>query len=250
MKEEKTIDCPKIYGAVAGVIADCGYVAKENVNKTQGWKYRGVDDVFNALHNALAKNKVVIAPVIQERTCEVIGRTKNGTNMIKVVCKVRYTLYAEDGSNFSVVIYGEGIDTGDKATNKAMAIAYKYMAFQVFCVPTEDLMDDPDRECPEESLQTADPKTAPVKKPERKPEKQKPAPEPVQPANEDVKITQAMLNTIRSEQKRTGVTDATILAMRAVKAKKIEDLTVLEYKKVMNKFQATADLVKEVNEFE
>ena len=67
MKEERIIENPKIYAAIAGVIADCGIVGKDKVNKQQGFKYRSVDDVFNALHPALAKNKVVIIPTVVER---------------------------------------------------------------------------------------------------------------------------------------------------------------------------------------
>ena len=123
MSNANTIENPKIYGAIAGVIADCGFVGKDKVNKQQGFKYRSVDDVFNALHPALAKNKVVIVPTVVERTCEEVGRTKNGTALLKVVCKVKYDIFAEDGSRITSIIYGEGMDMGDKATNKAMAIA-------------------------------------------------------------------------------------------------------------------------------
>ena len=151
MKEERIIENPKIYGAIAGVIADCGFVGKDKVNKQQGFKYRSVDDVFNALHPALAKNKVVIVPTVVERTCEEVGRTKNGTALLKVVCKVKYDIFAEDGSRITSIIYGEGMDMGDKATNKAMAIAYKYLCFQVFCIPTEE-MSDPDAESLEGEL--------------------------------------------------------------------------------------------------
>ena len=139
---------PLIYRALAGVIADVGAVAKDRVNKTQGFKFRSVDDVYNALHPALAKNKVVIVPEIVDRTCEVIGKTKNGVDMIKVVCTIQFHFFAEDGSSVKAVIVGEGLDTGDKATNKAMAIAYKYACFQVFCIPTEEMV-DPDAERPE-----------------------------------------------------------------------------------------------------
>ena len=65
-----------------------------------------------------------------------------------------------------------------------------------------------------------------------------------------MKISQPMLTTIQNEQKRTGVTDKQILAMRDVKAKKIEDMTVLEYKKVMSKFQKTPDLKREAEQDE
>lgn len=246
MKEERIIENPKIYAAIAGVIADCGIVGKDKVNKQQGFKYRSVDDVFNALHPALAKNKVVIIPTVVERQCEEVGKTKNGTAILKVICKVKYDICAEDGSRVTSIIYGEGMDMGDKATNKAMAIAYKYLCFQVFCIPTEE-MSDPDGESLEEKIRT------PKKQLEKKQEKPKEQPATTEPANdeaEDVKISQPMLATIQNEQKRTGVTDKQILAMRDVKAKKIEDMTVLEYKKVMSKFQKTPDLQKEAEQDE
>lgn len=246
MKEERIIENPKIYAAIAGVIADCGIVGKDKVNKQQGFKYRSVDDVFNALHPALAKNKVVIIPTVVERQCEEVGKTKNGTAILKVICKVKYDICAEDGSRVTSIIYGEGMDMGDKATNKAMAIAYKYLCFQVFCIPTEE-MSDPDGESLEEKIRT------PKKQLEKKQEKPKEQPATTEPANdeaEDVKISQPMLTTIRNEQKRTGVTDKQILAMRDVKAKKIEDMTVLEYKKVMSKFQKTPDLQRKAEQDE
>lgn len=246
MKEEKIIENPKIYAAIAGVIADCGAVGKDKVNKQQGFKYRSVDDVFNALHPALAKNKVVIIPTVVERQCEEVGKTKNGTAILKVICKVKYDICAEDGSRVTSIIYGEGMDMGDKATNKAMAIAYKYLCFQVFCIPTEE-MSDPDGESLEGEI------GSPKKQPEKKQEGPKDQPTTTEPADdkaEDAKITQPMLTTIRNEQKRTDVTDEQILAMRDVKAKKIEDMTVLEYKKVMSKFKKTPDLKREAKQDE
>ena len=44
--------------------------------------------------------------------------------MIYSVCKIRYTFFAVDGSSISAIVVGEGMDTGDKATNKAMATAF------------------------------------------------------------------------------------------------------------------------------
>ena len=61
---------------------------------------------------------------------------------------MKYTIYAEDGSFIETILKGEAMDTGDKAINKAMAIAYKYLCFQLFCIPVED-MTDPDSESPE-----------------------------------------------------------------------------------------------------
>lgn len=49
-------NAPMIYKALAGVIADVGSVAKDKVNRQQGFKFRSIDDVYNALHPALARN--------------------------------------------------------------------------------------------------------------------------------------------------------------------------------------------------
>lgn len=68
--------------------------------------------------------------------------------LIYSICKIKFTFYAEDGSHIEAVTVGEGMDSGDKATNKAMAIAFKYACFQVFCIPTEE-MKDPDEETPD-----------------------------------------------------------------------------------------------------
>lgn len=236
----------KIYGAIAGVMADVGHVAKDKVNKQQGFKFRSIDDVYNALHPALAKNKVFIVPRVLEQTREDVV-TKNGGKMVLVICKIKFTFYAEDGSSIETVIIGEGLDTGDKATNKAMAIAYKYACFQVFCIPTEELMDDPDHERPEleadkEPAKQKE-KQAVNKKDSKKAENNK-VDNGNSASKEDVPkediVTQAMINTIRSEQKRTGVTDKQILGR--VKAKSVEELTVSEYKRIMDIFAITPDL--------
>lgn len=61
-------------------------------------------------------------------------------------------------------------------------------------------------------------------------------------SNSDVRIDAAMLQTIRAEQKRTGVADRVILSRKSIKAKKIEEMTVEEFKIVMEIFKKTPDL--------
>lgn len=158
---------PMIYRSIAGVIADVDAVGKDKENKQQGFKFRSIDDVYNALHPALAKNKVVIVPNILSREVNEL-QTARGTVMHHVICTIKFTFFAEDGSSIESTLVGEALDTGDKATNKAMAIAYKYACFQVFCIPTSD-MADPDAESvsgmqpagnPPQSQQTGTPPAA------------------------------------------------------------------------------------------
>lgn len=136
-----------IYEAISRCMEEIGAVGKDAVNKQQGFRYRGIDAVMNAINPALVKNHVFIVPEVldqqrQERT------TNKGSVLIYSICRIKYTFYAEDGSSIEAVTVGEGMDSGDKATNKAMAIAFKYACFQVFCIPTEE-MKDPDEETPD-----------------------------------------------------------------------------------------------------
>lgn len=130
---------------------------------------------------------------------------------------------------------------GDKATNKAMAIAYKYVCFQVFCIPTED-MSDPDAENLEGEIANPYQETKKTKGQKKEPETEQNVKKAEVNSNSDVRIDAAMLQTIRAEQKRTGVADRVILSRKSIKAKKIEEMTVEEFKIVMEIFKKTPDL--------
>lgn len=136
-----------IYQAISNIMQEVPAIGKDKENKQQGFKYRGIDDVMNVFQPLLAKHKVFIVPqVIEQKREERV--TKSGTQLLYSICTVKYTFYAEDGSYVEAITVGEGMDSGDKATNKAMAIAMKYALFQVFCIPTQE---DPDEGTPETS---------------------------------------------------------------------------------------------------
>ena len=144
MGSEKVLN---IYEAISQTMADVGFVGKNTKNTQQGFMFRGIDAVMNALNPAMQKNHIFIVPEVLEQTRE--ERTsEKGKLLIYSICKIKYTFYAQDGSSVSAIVIGEGMDGGDKATNKAMSIAFKYACFQVFCIPTEE-MKDPDAECHE-----------------------------------------------------------------------------------------------------
>lgn len=135
----------KAISAVAREMAEQG-ISKDRENRQQGFNFRGIDQVYNALAPMLAKHGLVILPRITERT--VTERTtKSGGVLFYVVVKAEFDFVAtKDGSKHTVTTYGEAMDSGDKATNKAMSIAYKYAAFQAFCIPTEQTAIDADAE--------------------------------------------------------------------------------------------------------
>lgn len=151
----------KIYGALLGVMDDIGAIGKDKRNTQQGFNYRGVDDVMNVLHPLLVKHGVLTVPTVMEHTREQRTTGKGNTILYSIV-KLRVDLIAEDGSSVSATVIGEGMDSGDKATNKAMSVAYKYAMFQLLCIPTEE-MKDPDAENPlhGDTLEPVQPKRVP-----------------------------------------------------------------------------------------
>lgn len=140
----------KIYQAINSIMNEMDAIEKGKKNAQQGFMYRGVDDVMNTLKPLLAKHKVFVVPEVLEETREERTTAKGGLLLYSVL-KIKYTFYAEDGSGVSAVVIGEGMDSGDKASNKAMSVAFKYACFQVFCIPTEDMV-DPDSNTPEPSV--------------------------------------------------------------------------------------------------
>jgi hypothetical protein len=131
---------PLIYSKISAVLSNINAIGKNNKNTQQNYKFRGIDDVYNELHSLFATHGIFTVPkVLEERTEE--KTTKSGTNLIYRVLKIKYTFYAEDGSSVAAIVVGEGMDSGDKASNKAMAVAHKYALTQVFCIPTEEQKD-------------------------------------------------------------------------------------------------------------
>jgi len=137
----------KIFQQIPLIMAEIDPVAKSRSNQAQGYKFRGIDDVYAAVQATLAKHKVFPVPTVLESTREE-RPTKSGGVMTFAIIKMKYTFYAEDGSSFESVVVGEGSDTGDKASNKAMSVAQKYCLIQVLCIPTEEPK-DPEHDSPE-----------------------------------------------------------------------------------------------------
>jgi hypothetical protein len=141
-----------IYKKMSEVMKDIGAIGKDQKNATQGFKFRGIDQFVNSLYPALTKHGVFMAPRAinfeQELKDVVRGSGKAGVDK-HVSIMMEYDFYAEDGSKVTIgPIPAEGLDSGDKATNKALSAALKYALIQTFSIPTED-MAEADFESPE-----------------------------------------------------------------------------------------------------
>ena len=113
-------------------------ISKDRTNtQGSGYKFRGIDDVYNAIAPLLAEHGLVVIPRMLKR--EVAERmSKNGGALFYVTVEAEFDFVSsEDASKATARTFGEAMDSGDKATNKAMSAAYKYAAFQTFAIPTE-----------------------------------------------------------------------------------------------------------------
>lgn len=157
----------KVFAGIAAAMrhfAEHG-VGKGGVNREQNYKFRGIDDLLNAASAALTHAKLVYVPHVQERIVT-HGTTAKGTAFVDVALRVQYDIYStEDGSMLpsSSVIYAEGRDYADKATNKALSAALKYFLTQLFCIPFLGVLDEGDAETIEGARDEAKPekKSAP-----------------------------------------------------------------------------------------
>jgi len=129
----------KVYEKIAAVTADLSRIgiSKDSKNAQQGYQFRGIDQVYGALSPLLSKHGLCILPRVKDR--QVLERqTKSGGALFYTTLIVEFDFVAaEDGSKHTVITVGEAMDSGDKSSNKAMSAAYKYAAFQTFCIPTE-----------------------------------------------------------------------------------------------------------------
>jgi hypothetical protein len=129
-----------IFKKIIAILQDVEAIGKNKTNTMQNYKFRGIDDMYNALHPLFSKHGVFITSEVlsaerEERT------TAKGGLLLYTILNVKFNFFAEDGSNVSSTLRGEAMDSGDKATNKAESTALKYALMQMFLIPTDEKLD-------------------------------------------------------------------------------------------------------------
>lgn len=134
-----------VHKRMMNVLSEVMAIEKNQKNSSQGFKFRGIDDVYNALHPLFAKHGILWAPrVLSSEYVE--RRTAKGGELTHCRLQVAYDVYAEDGTYMVVgPVMGEAMDSGDKASSKALSIAFKSAVFQTFVIPTDSDL-DPDKD--------------------------------------------------------------------------------------------------------
>lgn len=136
-------ETPKLTNVYAKIAAVQSELAKVGISKSRrnqqgsGYNFRGIDEVYNTLSPIMADQGLCILPRILGRTLTERS-AKSGGTLFYVVVEAEFDFVsADDGSTHTVRTFGEAMDSGDKATNKAMSAAYKYAALMTFAIPTE-----------------------------------------------------------------------------------------------------------------
>ena len=133
----------KAINKVQAALAKTGITKDRTNTQGSGYKFRGIDDVYNTIAPLLSEHGLCILPRVLTRHCDE-RLSKAGGALFYVTVEVEFDFVAsEDGSKHTCKTFGEAMDSGDKATNKAMSAAYKYACFQAFSIPTES-DNDPD----------------------------------------------------------------------------------------------------------
>ena len=154
MSETKNND--SIYVRLGQVMQNIKAIGKNQTNVQQKFKFRGIDDFMNELHDHFADAGIIIIPSEKDHMQEQFT-TNKGSTQFRTRLHISFTFVSTaDGSSVTADGWGEAADSGDKGYNKCKSIALKYVLMQMFLVPTRDLT-DPDSETPEEVTAKKDP---------------------------------------------------------------------------------------------
>lgn len=136
-----------IFTLIPKIMTEVSAVGKNSRNEFQKYNFRGIDDIYNMVHPILAANGVFCVPQVTRSKTEVF-EGKDGKRSFRVILRVAHLFCASDGSHVEVITQGEGIDTSDKASSKAMTAAMKYAFIELLSLHTEDI-EDADKHSPE-----------------------------------------------------------------------------------------------------
>lgn len=123
-----------------------GAIDKGSRNASQGYSFRGIDTVMDKVGPVFHELGIVCTPNYTIHSIDSY-ETRNGTVMREVMLSAAFTFRGPAGDSTTTVTIGQGVDSGDKAANKAMAVALKYALLQTLMIPVGD--GDPDSESPE-----------------------------------------------------------------------------------------------------
>lgn len=124
-------------------------VAKTDRNVAQNFNFRGIDAVVNAVSPALKKHGVIVTPNVVQYDYSTVEVGIKRTQMGHVRLTVEYNFIGPAGDSLTTCVVSEAMDSGDKATAKAMSVAFRIALLQALALPTDE--PDPDHDTYERS---------------------------------------------------------------------------------------------------
>lgn len=145
-----------IFQKMAEITNELGTVSKNlnvEVSKTASYKAVSEVDILNAVKPLEYKHGVYSYPhetnIINQEIVTTKTQYGDRDNYFIRLERIYRFVNVEDPKDYiEVKSYGDGIDTGDKATGKAMTYADKYALMKAYKISTGD---DPDKEASDES---------------------------------------------------------------------------------------------------
>lgn len=228
---QKTIGGQKIYGAISAIMNEIEPVAKTQRNDAQKYNYRGIDQLYNTLIKLLAKHKVFTTVSLTERVFSE-RKTNSGGTMLHAQCIFDVAFWAEDGSSVTCRVPSEGMDSGDKASNKAITAAHKYAMITTFSIPTADI-DDGDATSPEPTV------AAQRAQPRPQPQGQPPQQRPPNAAAGIQKASDKQIKAVYAISKKFNLNLDDMICDALGVVKRLNDLTVKDASAVLQMYNAT-----------
>jgi hypothetical protein len=119
------------------VMLEVTSIGKSDFNDFHKFNFRGIDTVLQHVGPAFRNHGIVVMPEV--RNIESLELTsKENKRKRSVTLTVAYTFYGPAGDCITAVVPGEANDTEDKASSKAMSVAYRTALLQVLSVPTNE----------------------------------------------------------------------------------------------------------------
>ncbi len=132
---------PPVRVLLAQVMAAVRAVGKHDYNQGQKFNFRGIDAVLNAVGPALRDVGIVPKPDYDDPKITYL-ESKDGKRQVHVVIGARFEFLGPAGDSETVHVFGEAMDTGDKAISKAASVAFRTALIQTLALPTDE--PDPD----------------------------------------------------------------------------------------------------------
>jgi hypothetical protein len=134
--EGQTVDLPPTTAAsLAAVLADLPIIPKGGTapQAMGGYAFRRVEDITGALKPLLAKYRIICVPTVLERI-ETERTTSSNKILFVVDLLIEFRFQGRDDDGVIARVWGQGTDSGDKATQKAVTSALKSMLTVLFCI--------------------------------------------------------------------------------------------------------------------